>query len=439
MKKIFFSICLTIMSALAFAQWTWQNPYPTGNHLQSVYFTDPNTGYAVGDSGTILITIDGGINWSGLQTETTDQLNSVFFSDVNTGYAVGGYVDYTNNGSNVGTILKTTDRGTTWNTISSDTLPYLHSVFFINVNTGYVGGYRLDGWGGQGWNGYGVILKTTDGGTIWTESSSTYECINSIDFTDTNTGYAVGFGLDGSGLKMEWVLFSKTIDGGLFWDSTFVSTKYTSHDRSLNSICFPDAKTGYASGPKSIFKTTDAGANWTQVLSLSSTDAELSSVYFYDASIGYAVGANGTILKTTNAGETWNAQASGTTNRLSSVFFTDANTGYVVGEHGTILKTTNGGGPLGIEETPDRESVLSAYPNPFCDNTTIEYTLAQNTSVTLAIFNHLGQSVTTLVNKPQPKGKQQIQWNTAGLQAGIYYCRLQAGNQTFSAKLIKIQ
>ncbi|MBK6966242.1 MAG: T9SS type A sorting domain-containing protein [Bacteroidales bacterium] len=94
---------------------------------------------------------------------------------------------------------------------------------------------------------------------------------------------------------------------------------------------------------------------------------------------------------------------------------------------------------MGIEETPGRESVLSAYPNPFREYTTIEYTLEQNASVTLAIFNHLGQAVTTLVNKPQTKGKQQVQWNTAGLPAGIYYCRLQAGNQPFSAKLIIIQ
>lgn len=77
------------MSVLAFAQWPWQNPLPTGNDLSSVYFIDASTGYSVGRFGTIIKTIDGG-------------LYSVFFADFNTGYAVGR------------TIFKTTDGGSTW-------------------------------------------------------------------------------------------------------------------------------------------------------------------------------------------------------------------------------------------------------------------------------------------------------------------------------------
>ena len=43
----------------AMAQWFPQNSFTT-NNLNSVYFTNANTGYAVGDTGTILKTTDGG-------------------------------------------------------------------------------------------------------------------------------------------------------------------------------------------------------------------------------------------------------------------------------------------------------------------------------------------------------------------------------------------
>ena len=41
--------------------WFWQNPLPQGNRLNSVCFTDANTGTAVGSAGTILRTTTGGV------------------------------------------------------------------------------------------------------------------------------------------------------------------------------------------------------------------------------------------------------------------------------------------------------------------------------------------------------------------------------------------
>ena len=76
----------------------------TTNTLNSVFFTDVNTGYAVGYSGTILKTINGGTAWTAQTSGTTNVLTSVFFTDSNTGYAVGWF----------GTILKTVNGGVNW-------------------------------------------------------------------------------------------------------------------------------------------------------------------------------------------------------------------------------------------------------------------------------------------------------------------------------------
>ena len=73
----------------------------TSAHLISTYFTDANSGYVVGEDGTILTTHDGGTTWITQTSGTTQWLNSVYFTDPNTGYAV----------ADSGVIIKTTNGG----------------------------------------------------------------------------------------------------------------------------------------------------------------------------------------------------------------------------------------------------------------------------------------------------------------------------------------
>jgi len=61
MKKLSFLICLAMFPFFSLSQWTWQNPLPQGNQLYSVNFPDADTGYAVGNLGTIIKTTNGGV------------------------------------------------------------------------------------------------------------------------------------------------------------------------------------------------------------------------------------------------------------------------------------------------------------------------------------------------------------------------------------------
>ena len=72
--------------------WYWQNPLPQGNALRSVKFISSTDGWAVGDAGTILNTVDGGTTWISQTSETTNPLYGVCFTDVSNGTAVGGIV-----------------------------------------------------------------------------------------------------------------------------------------------------------------------------------------------------------------------------------------------------------------------------------------------------------------------------------------------------------
>lgn len=75
----------------------------------------------------------------------------------------------------------------------------------------------------------------------------------------------------------------------------------------------------------------------------SGTTNNLSDVWFTDANTGYVCGIYGTLLKTTNAGQTWFNLNSGTTESLLNIHFINSLTGYLVGGNGIFLKTTNAG------------------------------------------------------------------------------------------------
>ncbi len=96
-----------------------------------------------------------------------------------------------------------------------------------------------------------------------------------------------------------------------------------------------------------IVRTTDGGDTWTP--QTSGTTDILRAVSFVDANTGTVVGgaqgisrSSGTILRTTDGGATWIRQTSGTSNRLYGVSFVDADNGTAVGEFGTMLRTTTG-------------------------------------------------------------------------------------------------
>ena len=180
---------------------TWITKYSgTSFWLGGIYFYNEVTGYAFGQGGVILKSTDGGTTWvTQAQSNVNDpELLSVFFTSPDTGYAVGGLYLGAYNSS---VILKTTDGGTNWSKVYGEVsyvnLILLYSVHFTNANTGYVVG------------GYGQILKTTDRGATWvSENSGVTQNLYSVHFPLHNTGYAVG--------DMGTIL--KTIDAGSKWE-----------------------------------------------------------------------------------------------------------------------------------------------------------------------------------------------------------------------------
>ena len=71
-------------------------------------------------------------------------------------------------------------------------------------------------------------------------------------------------------------------------------------------------------------------------------DGNLYGVWFVNDQRGWIVGSSGVIETTTNGGQTWSAQPSGTRQDLQAVQFTDRHHGWIQTD-GQILRTADGG------------------------------------------------------------------------------------------------
>ncbi|MCH8942235.1 MAG: T9SS type A sorting domain-containing protein [Bacteroidetes bacterium] len=220
-------------------------------------------------------------------------------------------------------------------------------------------------------------------------------------------------------------------------------------------------------------------AQWVSLTS--GTTNNLFGVHFNNIGRGIAVGANGTILRTTDGGTTWVSQTSGTTKFLLGVSFTDANFGTVVGSGRIRLKTVDGGttwvpqfhvlnilygvsftdadngtavGSGGIIlrtssvvtaiddnqiKQPNSFILMQNYPNPFNPSTTIQYVIISRQFVSLKVYDILGREVATLVNEEKPIGSYRINFNGSKLTSGVYFYRLRAGSFTQTKKFVLLR
>jgi len=63
-------------------------------------------------------------------------------------------------------------------------------------------------------------------------------------------------------------------------------------------------------------------------------------------------------------------------------------------------------------------------PNPFNDQTTIRYRIANTCFVTVKIYNLSGQEAASLINRYQTAGYHTLNWDASGHASCIYFCRL---------------
>jgi len=96
---------------------------------------------------------------------------------------------------------------------------------------------------------------------------------------------------------------------------------------------------------------------------------------------------------------------------------------------------------VGFEDNTNNRDLLSVttYPNPFSGMVTVQYQNPVHQNVKIFICNIYGQDIHTLVDKEQDPGTYTVHYQAEPLPAGCYICRMVAGQQTRTAKMVKIR
>ena len=363
---------------------TWSANYVPGNILNptinDICFVNENVGFLSRKNRLISKTVDGGNNWITVLPDTSwnkTTLYGIAFANENFGIAVGKY------GTGISALYKTTNGGNNWEKQIGTFDEQLGDVFLSDENNGVVVGRNK------------LISYTTDGGNTWVKATlnGLPDPSASINFNEIKL-LNDGFGLACGDLLM------KTEDGGKVWSYVDIPDL----PKEIQSCALVDRQTWYITGSKFVFKTTDAGANWTDISDTTyiSKNANLNSI---------AIDANG---------YPWIAGAT------SQIYTLAPLTDIKSKEHKIISN-------FKLEQN---------YPNPFNPTTVIKYEIqnvkTQNIAsqqVQLKIYDILGNEITTLVNEKKQPGNYKVVFNASnlttsrhGLSTGVYYYKLTVGN-----------
>ena len=404
----------------------WQSlPSPTNDVLRKIFFVDANNGWATGLEGTIIHTSNGGSTWVLQNSTVTTPIVDVFFINNNLGWALT-YPQAPPFGT---TILKTTNGGLDWfkdSTFFENEIMY--TIFFADNLVGFLGG-----------NG---VKKTSDGGMTWINASidsgtvSTLP-INRFSFFSNTFGYASGGRIDVTGVI--W----RTTDGGNNWSSLGLSP-----DQIFDVFIFDSLHAISLSGdPEGFFgigliKTSDAGLSWSftelPIFGLSFTLDFLNNREGWSAS-GYK------FLHTLDGGETWLEEPTPDSTTIYDLQFVDQYTGFACGENGALLKFVSFKTP--IVSKPVFE-ILQNYPNPFSKQTVIEITAITPdfdvpVRAKIKLFDLLGKELLTVADQDFNWGRYEFILNPSlsgqNLSSGVYFVILISGNTTLSKKIIYLK
>jgi hypothetical protein len=79
------------------------------------------------------------------------------------------------------------------------------------------------------------------------------------------------------------------------------------------------------------------------------------------------------------------------------------------------------------------------YPNPFNQDTKIAFSLPEASTVTLTVYNILGQVVEVLMDYDMQPGHHSVAWNAGDLSSGIYFYRIVVGEFIATRRMLLLK
>ncbi len=255
---------------------TWSHWEPTWlgqpmfGYWRDMYFSSGTNGFVVGgmdfnNQFIIARTGDGGTTWTVLDFPTMGNwplyYTAIEFPTASIGFVCGTF----------GVMRKSTDGGSTWNTVNTGTAYDLNALHFWSASTGVV-------------VSDGGVLRTTNGGASWGPVSSGGSALHGLAWLPNGEMFTAG---DHEFLKSD--------DSGASWTTLTAPFTGVEEVHALNS------DTILVTAQEGMAVTRDGGALW-EFFPAPADIGNLFQFHFTSDGTGFVVGGEGTILRTTNAG-----------------------------------------------------------------------------------------------------------------------------------------
>lgn len=219
--------------------------------------------------------------------------------------------------------------------------------------------YMFDATNGFACGSKGALYKTSNSGVSWdsvvTIIPST-ENLYKIDFVTPQIGWM--FSNTSNALGTIW----KTTDAGANWAQQTLGAAVTGSNTRIYDADMLDANNGYCVNYKPVpFRTTDGGLTWTAQTLSDAFGGYLNAIKMIDTLNGYCAGSSGRIYRTTNGGTNWNVMTPFTTTSIGyyALDLLDSNYIAVGGSSGITGFTTNGGASWAIHPTNGFGTIFS--------------------------------------------------------------------------------
>ncbi len=465
MNKLIYFFCFFIFSTfLIHAQWVNQNSIIDSTYLFGDVISALDSSLIVigGDKGNVLISTDKGKSWTIKSFRLSDadtnetcagisvlDKNHIWVSTFNKNIIlVGGnllkssLLNYDQNYPS-GRIFASSDGGQTWTVQFKDTLRpvWMSYIKMFDLQNGIAFANYM-GWLVSPTN----LLKTTNGGQDWEQIDTLNSGVpifgwRQIDFINTDTGYYFGYGIE-PGQQIPKLF--KTTNCGVSWD-TVNNSDFTYH---LSVFNFYDENLGFACDNSYIYSTYDGGKTWnTYSRNENSKCVDIEFISNKDT-LTIALATREFIYFSSDTGKTWRRDTSFTKSLGGGPFalcFPDIRTGlaltgyyYVSG----LYANDNIQIITGINEIkyyPNEFALYQNYPNPFNPTTNIRFTIPNQGTVTIKIFDILGRELRILLNEEMNAGQHNITFNAKDLPSGIYFYRISAGNYSATKKMVLLK
>lgn len=274
-------------------------------NLNSISFaSDVNFAAAVGDSSTILTSVDGGDSWIKKNSDHKQNLSDVYLMRNGNAILVGDSSTIYYGMNNLDSLIQIPQpKGNTFFRVK-----FFNQIGFITGNKG-------------------VILKSLDGGYSWTKTkTNTNEILFDISFFNDKKGFAVGW--NGTILA--------TTNSGDSWYKVKLEDAAIDNNY-LKSIDLNDKGYGLiVGGDGTILRTTNFGNSWDRLNIKFSGGFQ--KVKFINEDYTLIVGSKGVILVSKDKGETWNVVDSRVYSNLNALAVSVYGKIFIAGINGMIYR-----------------------------------------------------------------------------------------------------